>query len=518
MSLASRLLLYFLGTLAVVLGVFSATMYGLGWSYLHHRLDARLEKTLAVLEAAVHFEPGGLEWKPRERRINIGADPSPDEMRWAIRDKAGRLVDRSANWAADEGEPGAVTNWTLGRNPHVEYGDAGDWRQARTRLVLSEMVPLDKAPTPDDLDEDEYDELTLTAALSREPADASIAWLGMALAVASAATWLLCAALGRRLCRRALGPIASLAASAREKARADDEDDLPVPLTGDELEELGRSFNALLDRRREALERQRRFSGDASHQLRTPIAGVMSIIDVVRRRPRPAEEYEQALDQVRAEAVRLHRIVESLLFLARAESEAEPLGVEPIDLSVWLAGLLRRWEGRPRADDLRLVVEPTLESPRALAHPPLLAQAVENLIDNALKYSAAGTPVTVRLRTEPGAAVVSVEDRGCGLTAEERAAAFEPFYQSPRARLLGRGGVGLGLSVVRRIIGALRGTIQVESTPGAGSRFTIRIPAAAAPEPLPARAARTPCGSIPPPPEWGLSLLPSLPPDRGSGS
>jgi signal transduction histidine kinase len=483
-SLASRLLLYFLGTLAAVLVVFSATMYGLGWTYLHHRLDLRLEKTLAVLEAAVHFEPDGLEWKPRERRINIGVDPSPDEMRWAIRDKAGRLVDRSANWAAGDGEPDAVSAWSPARNGHVEYGDAGDWRQARTRLILSEMVGPRKAPDPKDLDEDEYDELTLIAALSREPVDASIAWLGMALGGASAATWLLCAALGRRLCRRALGPIASLAASAREKARAGDEDNLPVPETGDELEGLGRAFNALLERRREALERQRRFTGDASHQLRTPIAGILSLIDVVRRRPRPPEDYEDALDRVRAESVRLHRIVESLLFLARAESEAEPLRDEPIDLAAWLPELLHRWDDRPRAVDLRFEAESA--SAWARAHPPLLAQAVENLVDNALKYSDPGSPVVVRLRREPGAAVVSVEDRGCGLTAEEREAAFEPFYQSPRARLLGRGGVGLGLCVVRRVVLASRGTIQVESVPGTGSHFTIRLPEAPAPEPIPA--------------------------------
>lgn len=479
MSLASRLLLFFLGTLAAVLVGFSATMYGLGWSYLHHRLDSRLEKTLAVLEAAVHFEPDGLEWKPRERRINIGVDPGPDEMRWAIRDKAGRMVDRSANWGAGQGEPGPVAAWVAGRHAHVEYGDAPGWRLARTRMILSEMVHPRKAPAPGELDADEYDELMLIASLSREPVDASIAWLGMALAAASATTWLLCAAIGRRLCRRALEPIASLAASAREKAEADDEDGLPIPETGDELEELGRAFNALLERRREALERQRRFSGDASHQLRTPIAGVLSLIDVVRRRARPAEDYEQALDQVRAEAVRLHRIVESLLFLARAESEAEPLSGEPIDLAAWLPGLLGRWEGRPRAADLRF--EGESGSAWARAHPPLLAQAVENLVDNALKYSDPGTPVTVRLRREPGSAVLSVEDRGCGLTEEEREAAFEPFYQSPRARLLGRGGVGLGLSVVRRVVGASRGTIQVESIPGAGSRFTIRLPEAEAP-------------------------------------
>lgn len=481
MSLAGRLLLYFLGAMAVVLLGFSVTMYALGWSYLHTRLDGRLTKTLAALEAAVHVETDALEWKPTERRISIGLDPGPDEMRWAIQDNRGRLIDHSANWESGPKPPLADPKAEISSShSRATMADAEGWRVAHIRLTLTEMVRPRKA-TNEPLDADEYDELILTAGMSTEPVDASITRLGMSLAAASATTWLLCAALGRRLCRRALAPIAELAASARSKAEAGDQDDLPVPETGDELEELGQAFNALLDRRREALERQRRFTGDASHQLRTPIAGMLSLIDVVRRRPRPPEEYEQTLDQVRREAQRLNRIVESLLFLARAESEAEPLAEEPIDLASWVPELLKNWEGRSRAGDLHFDCESIPD--RVRAHPPLLAQAVDNLVDNALKYSDPGSPVTVRLRREPGAAVLSVEDRGCGLTEEEREAAFEPFYQSPRARLLGRGGVGLGLSVVRRVVGASRGTIQVESIPGAGSRFTIRLPEAEAPKP-----------------------------------
>jgi len=477
-SLATRLLLFFLGTLAAVLLAFSATMYALGWSYLHRRMDEHLGRSLTTLEAAIHVEWDGLEWKPEERRITLGVDPAPDQVRWAVMDARGGFVDRSVNWDVGGAPPVEGLGPLSGGEPDVlNLSDAPGWRIARRRLRLSEVVGARKgAVPPADFDEDEYEELVLAAALAREPVDASVTRLGLALATASASTWILCAALGGRLCRRALAPIARLAAAAREKAATDDESGLPAPETGDDLEELGRSFNALLERRREALERQRRFTGDASHQLRTPIAGVLSLVDVVRRRPRPADEYEQALDQVRREAVRLQRIVESLLFLARAESESEPLHAEPIDLAAWIPDLIGRWEGRARAADLRLACEPGPIWTRA--HPPLLAQAVENLVDNALKYSEAGTTVTVGVRREPGAAVLSVEDRGCGLTESERVSAFEPFYQSPRARLMGRGGVGLGLSVVERIVRASNGAIRVDSDPGAGSRFTIRLPEA----------------------------------------
>ena len=251
------------------------------------------------------------------------------------------------------------------------------------------------------------------------------------------------------------------------------------PGTGDELEDLGRAFNALLDRRRAELERQQRFTGDASHQLRTPVAGLLSLVEVVRRRPRPAEEYEQTLDQVHREANRLRQIVDSLLFLARTEAESEPLKGEPIDLAAWVPPALARWRSHKRADDLRF--EGPDHGVWTRAHAPLLAQAVENLVDNAFKYSEPGSPITVRVWREPGAACLAVEDHGCGLNPEEAASAFEPFYQSPRARLIGRGGVGLGLSVVQRIVDAARGSIRVESRPGQGSRFTIRLPEDVAP-------------------------------------
>jgi signal transduction histidine kinase len=270
-----------------------------------------------------------------------------------------------------------------------------------------------------------------------------------------------------------------MAADARALAATDASGAIPSPGTGDELEDLGRAFNELLAHRHEALERQRRFAGDASHQLRTPLAGLLSLVEVVRRRPRPAEEYEQALDQVRREANRLRQIVESLLFLARWESVAAAPEAEPIDLSSWVPAQLRRWSGHARGADIgcELADGPV----RIVAHPPLLAQALENLVDNALKYSDPGTPVTVACRREAARSLLIVSDRGCGLSGEEAAAVFEPFYRSPRARRQGRPGVGLGLSVAQRIVHAAGGTIEVQSVPGCGTRFVLRFPAPESP-------------------------------------
>jgi len=478
MSLATRLSLFFLAALAAVLLGFSFTIYYLGWSYLHSRLDERLEQALATLTAAVEVDEDELEWKPKDRLLTLGVGSGVEQVRWSVQDDEGRIIDHSPNSPGDDA-PFRVEPGLFPTVPHDQTATAEvpGWRLARRHMRLADLLKSGKwghKRLPTDPDDDDHLELVFTVALSPEPVHASLGRLALALTAVSLALLLLGAILGRRLCRRALAPISSLAKSARRKAATDDQGGLPTPRTGDELEDLGRAFNALLDRRREALERQQRFAGDASHQLRTPLAGLLSLVEVTRRRPRSAPEYERALDQVHREGRRLNQIIESLLFLVRAEAEAAPLEREPIDLAVWAPGILGRWSRHPRADDLRY--DGADQGVWTTAHPPLLAQALENLVDNALKYSEPGTPVIVSVESESAASTVTVADRGRGMSAEEISSIFEPFYRSPQARLRGGSGAGLGLSVAERIVRASGGSIQVESVPDLGSRFTIRLP------------------------------------------
>jgi signal transduction histidine kinase len=339
------------------------------------------------------------------------------------------------------------------------------------------LLRLGKGHPEDDEPEDdaEYAELVLTAGLSPAPVETCLRRLALGLAGVSAALGALFALVGRRLCRRALEPVVRIAAAARALARSDPSAAaaIPSPGTGDEPEGLARAFNELLDRRHEALERQRWSAGDASHQLRTPLAGLLSLVEVTRRRPRPAGEYEAALDRVRREANRLGEIVESLLALARSRSEAAPPGGEPLDLAARVPEQLRRWAGNARR---RPAARGGGGSAWVAARPPLLAQALENLVNNALKYSEPGTPVVVACRVGPGEATVTVADRGRGMTAEDLASAFEPFYRAPEARRLGRPSAGLGLSVARRVVAASGGTIRAASRPGGGTRFILCFP------------------------------------------
>ncbi len=160
------------------------------------------------------------------------------------------------------------------------------------------------------------------------------------------------------------------------------------------------------------------------------------------------------------------------MLLARPDGAADEAGL--IELPGWVREHLGRWSNHPRAADLK--VESAQAHLLVRVHAPLLAQAVDNLLENALNYSTPGTPVLVRVSAEGSLATLEIEDHGCGLERGELAQVFEPFFRSEQARLGGQPGVGLGLAIAQRIAATLGGTIAVTSEPGIGSRFVLRLP------------------------------------------
>jgi signal transduction histidine kinase len=268
-----------------------------------------------------------------------------------------------------------------------------------------------------------------------------------------------------------------MAGAARSMGAADLARRLPAPADepADELADLAAAFNGLLNRLGEALERERRFAGEASHQLRTALAALIGQVEVALRRDREPSEYRRALAAVLDQAGRLRRVVEALLFLARSEADARLPGVERIDLAEWVPARLRARAGHPRAGDLTF--EPPDGGVPALIHPDLFGEALDALLDNAMKYSTPGTPVVVRAGCDAGVPWVEVEDRGRGIAPEELPHLFRPFFRSESVRKGGVPGVGLGLAVAARIASALGGSITAESEPTRGSRFRCILPA-----------------------------------------
>ena len=492
MSLATRLSGFFLASLALVLGGFSITLYLLAGSHFQRDLDELLVTALDILSAAAEVEPGEVEWKPVAHPMVRSASTEEDPVRWVVSDGRARLLEDS--WKDLDRKDLAEI---LSLSPEVGHihGSFIDRGGRHWRLVVRRIQSGSSAFTLPDRHERRESSaagakpgastrssksdssLILAAGAPSEPMEASLRNVALILTGVSFGIWVLAALVGRRLCDRALLPVTRMAKAACAMTTVDRDHRLPSPATGDELDALANSFNGLLDRLHEEFERQKRFTGDASHQLRTPLTALLGQLDVARRRERSVGEYQRVLNDVRGEAVKLCQIVEALLFMARAETEAGRPDLQPLELVSWVHDHLGEWASHPRSADLREDIE--LDVPAWVrVHLPLLGQLLDNLLDNAFKYSAPGTPIVVRLWREGQMVALAVQDHGAGLTADDLTHVFEPFFRSAEARKRGQAGVGLGLAVVQRIAAVFGGTISAASVPGQGSRFVLRLPEA----------------------------------------
>jgi len=251
--------------------------------------------------------------------------------------------------------------------------------------------------------------------------------------------------------------------------------------TGDELDNLSHTLNMLLDRIANFLEKRKDFLANAAHELRTPLAALRSTAEVALRSPRTSLEYQELIGTIVEECQSLEVLVNQLLLLAETESETETilLSGESIDLGELIKKSYEMFIGvaESRSIDLRLQVVQVLRVKGNRHH---LRQVVNNLIDNALKFTPEGGNVSLTIDKAAGEskAIFTVQDTGVGIAAEEKPQLFDRFYRGERSRRrdsLTRG-TGLGLSICRAIVDGHGGSITVTSQVGQGSSFQVWLP------------------------------------------
>jgi heavy metal sensor kinase len=251
--------------------------------------------------------------------------------------------------------------------------------------------------------------------------------------------------------------------------------------TGDELARLTSTLNAMLERLERSFVALRRFTADASHELKTPLTVLRSGIERAVTHPRTAPEVLEVLDETLAEVNRMAEMVDSLLMLARADEGRAPLHLEPLDLRELLgevaetAGILgEQAEVRVK---VRIPPEPViLDGDHAR-----IRQLLMNLLTNAIKYTPAGESVEIDSTMREGEITVSVRDTGIGIAPGDLPHIFDRFWRADQARSRTgqRPGVGLGLAISKWIAEAHGGTISVQSRPGRGTTFLVKLPIAA---------------------------------------
>lgn len=304
--------------------------------------------------------------------------------------------------------------------------------------------------------------------------DLTLSRLDQVLALSTLLALVLAGSLGWAVAGRALQPVAEITATARSIAEAQAFNRrLAERHSGDEVGRLALAFDEMLASLEVAYETQRRFVADASHELRAPLTTIRGNLEFLSRaRDLPAEVRDEAVRDALAEAKRMGRLVQDLLTLARVGA-TKVNGHRPVALDAILRDLAR--EVAPNASHVELRLESAADVV-VPGDPDHLKQLALILIDNALKYTAAGGRVEVTLDKVGPLARLSVKDNGLGIDAHDLPFVFERFYRADKARERESGGAGLGLAIAKSIVERHGGSIDVESQAGHGSTFTVLLP------------------------------------------
>lgn len=277
------------------------------------------------------------------------------------------------------------------------------------------------------------------------------------------------------LASRALIPIRATARTAAEIHETDLTRRLDLAASDIELEQLGHTFNAMLDRIEGAFQRQRRFTADAAHELRTPLSIMQTGLEVTLSQERSAPQYRSALVTIQEEVQRLSKLTTTLLLLARADTHELPLVIESVQLTLLLHSVADQF--RSLADDKRISLERAIAADLIVrGDEDRLIQVIFNLLDNALKYTPEGGTVRIMAEHSQHSVEIRVQDSGPGIPAGEQAHIFDRFYRVDQARNRRDGGFGLGLAIAKQIIELHGGSIQVKSETGQGAEFIVLLP------------------------------------------
>jgi heavy metal sensor kinase len=278
--------------------------------------------------------------------------------------------------------------------------------------------------------------------------------------------------------RRALAPVDRITQTARSISADNLSLRLAVPRTGDELERLSATLNEMIGRLEAAFKRISRFTADASHELRTPLAVMRTTAEVALRHPGDGGEHRAALGAVVGEIERTTQLVDNLLLIAKADAGGAQLARVPVDVVAAAAEAHAQMSILARAKGVALEARLPTESIVATGDRDALRRLFLILLDNAIKYTAAGGAAEVVVRKDGAIAIGIVTDTGIGIPTEDLPHVFDRFYRVDRARSRALGGTGLGLAIARWIAESHGGEIVVRSELERGSRFEVRLPLA----------------------------------------
>jgi two-component system OmpR family sensor kinase len=458
-SIRARITAWYAGVLGTVLLAFSLGVYGLLGRLLETRLD---ESLLGILDAAAtslaHDADEGQS--PEDGARSTVTELSHRQQRLAIYTLEGRLLARAAGVPEDLPMPpgDALQEAKLYSVGTEDDEDDDDHRVAFVRIRLREGTGY-----------------LIAATHPLEPLNDEMEVLGDVLVVAVPLAILVAALGGWFLARKSLEPVVAMADEARRMGAADVGGTLLVANPRDELGRLAQSFNDLLGRIAAAFAQQRRFMADASHELRTPLATIRTAASVALQQPgAPSPQEREALEVVARQSRRLSHLVDEMFTLARADAGHLPVQRVPLDLAELVQEAAGAAAVLAAARGVTVQAHTPDDEVRFVGDPELLTRLLQNLLDNAVKYSPDGGLAAVSLVADDRWLRVQVSDEGPGIPAEVRDHVFDRFYRADAAR--SEEGAGLGLAIARWVAQAHAGELVLVGAEPGHTRFELRLP------------------------------------------
>lgn len=284
---------------------------------------------------------------------------------------------------------------------------------------------------------------------------------------------ILAALFAYRIAVFAMKPLSQLAARADQISGNLLAHPLPDTDMADELRELTHAFNRMLTRLDESFTRLSQFSSDLAHDIRTPLTNLLAQAQVALSQPRSNEQYRAIIESSVEEFQRLSRMVDDMLFLARADARHRKTHFQLVDARREALHVARYYESIAGDREIEIAIEGHCGFK---GDPLLMQRALGNLLSNACAHAPAGSTVTIECASADNVAVVSVTDRGPGIAAEHLGRIFDRFYRLDPARQNSASGTGLGLAIVKSIMDEHGGKCSVQSTPGICTRFSLVFP------------------------------------------
>ncbi|MCE9533498.1 MAG: HAMP domain-containing protein [Planctomycetes bacterium] len=436
----------FLFTIAILIGL----RYGLSYT-----LQLEEDKLLAedVTEVTLHIRQFAPQWdQVREELERKEESHSPRKWFGVIRDREGNILASTKNaHLALIPFRGVITS-----NPRT----VESYRLSERRYLLKDGQAVQ-----------------IVVGASIEGIEEDVSRLTQLIVVASLLLLILAPFGGFWLAGRVIRPLSDMTARTANLRPSDITERLPIRQTGDELDQLAMTINGLLDRIGNYLARHRDLTANAAHELRSPLAAMLSSAEVALHQERTSEEYRELLASIVEECSRLGSLVNQLLLLAESDAGRLERGQEKVRLDLLALKAVEMFHGYAESKGVSLEAH-AATAVSVQGDPGHIRQVILNLIDNAIKFTHGGF-VHVEVKTDAdGNGILIVTDSGVGIPLENLPKVFDRFYRGDSKTRQTTGGSGLGLSICKALVTANGGTIEINSQPGRGTEVRISFPRA----------------------------------------